>query len=66
MNVIEMAQAARELAQEYPVSVEAALQMIRDFGGVDQARRWLKEWSGGRPVQQRTSIPAEAPLWSQE
>lgn len=67
MNSIEMANAARELASEYPVSVQAALQMIRDFGGVEQTRRWLKAWAGKDRVDTKRSAPiAEAPLWSEQ
>jgi hypothetical protein len=64
MNPIEMAEAARELAREYPVSVEAALQMIRDYGGVDGARRLLDAWSPRHTSLERQMGPAKgAPLF---
>lgn len=53
MNAIEMAAAARELAATYPIEASAALDLIRTYGGVDQARAVLDAWLGGVIVDNR-------------
>lgn len=68
LSATELAEAAKQLALEYPIDVAAAERVICDYGGVDQARAFLEQWAPRHTsLEQQMGLPAASPgLWGEE